>query len=42
MGIGTTGISCTKFNRNFIGFEIVDKYFDIAEERIKNTFKEKK
>ena len=30
MGIGTTGISSKKLNRNFIGIEKVKKYFDIA------------
>lgn len=37
MGSGTTGVSCVKLNRNFIGIEIDDKYFAIAEERIKNA-----
>lgn len=37
MGSGTTGVACKKLNRNFIGVEIVDKYFDIACERIKEV-----
>ena len=37
MGSGTTGVSCKKLNRNFIGIELNEKYFQIAEERIKNT-----
>lgn len=37
MGIGTTGVACKKLNRNFIGFEIDEKYFEIAKERIENT-----
>ena len=37
MGIGTTGIACKKLNRNFIGYEIDEKYFNIAKERIENT-----
>ena len=37
MGSGRTGVSCVKLNRNFIGIEIDDKYFAIAEERIKNA-----
>lgn len=37
MGSGTTGVSCINLNRNFIGIEIDDKYFAIAEERIKNA-----
>ena len=34
MGIGSTGIACKKLNRNFIGIEINEKYFEIAKERI--------
>jgi DNA modification methylase len=34
MGSGTTGISAKILNRNFIGFEINGKYFELAEERI--------
>ena len=34
MGTGTTGVSCGKYNRNFIGIEIDDKYFEIAKERV--------
>ncbi len=37
MGIGTTGVACKKLNRNFIGYEIDEKYFNIAKERIENT-----
>ena len=35
MGTGTTGVSCKKYNRKFIGMELVEKYFKIAEERLK-------
>lgn len=35
MGTGTTGVSCKKYNRKFIGIELVEKYFKIAEERLK-------
>ena len=35
MGSGTTGVAAKILNRNFIGFEIERKYFEIAEERIK-------
>ena len=31
MGLATTGISCNKFNRNFIGIEVYKPYFDIVE-----------
>ena len=34
MGSGTTGIACVKNNRNFIGIEKDEKYYDIAKERI--------
>lgn len=34
MGSGTTGIACKQLNRNFIGIEIDDGYFNIAKERI--------
>lgn len=37
MGLGTTGISCKKMGRKFVGIELVDEYFKIAEERINNT-----
>lgn len=36
MGLGTTGISCKKYNRDFIGIEINEQYFNIAKERIDN------
>ena len=31
---GTTGVACVNTNRNFIGMELDDKYFEIAEARI--------
>ena len=34
MGSGTTGVACKELNRNFVGIDIDDKYFKIAEERI--------
>lgn len=30
MGVGTTGMACKNLNRNFIGIEIEEKYFDVA------------
>jgi len=37
MGSGSTGVACKNTNRNFIGIEKDDKYFDIAEQRITCT-----
>ena len=34
MGSGTTGVACVKTGRNFIGCEIDEGYFKIAEKRI--------
>lgn len=34
MGLGTTGISCSKYNRRFVGMEINKEYFEIAQKRI--------
>ena len=36
MGSGSTGVACKKLNRNFIGIELDEKYFNIAKERIEN------
>ena len=36
MGSGTTGVAAKMLHRNFIGFEIEGKYFEIAEHRIDN------
>ena len=36
MGSGSTGVACVNTNRNFIGIELNEKYFKIAEERINN------
>ena len=40
MGSGTTGVACINTNRNFIGIELNDNYFKIAEERINKIKKE--
>ena len=34
MGSGSTGVACLNTNRNFIGIEKDDKYFEIAKKRI--------
>lgn len=41
MGSGTTGVACKNLNRDFIGIEMDDKYFDIAKKRIEDTVAEK-
>lgn len=41
MGSGTTGIACVNTNRNFIGIELDEKYFQIAKDRIENYKQEK-
>jgi len=37
MGSGSTGVACVNTNRSFIGIEMDDKYFEIAEQRIKEA-----
>lgn len=37
MGSGTTGVACKETQRDFIGIEISEKYYNIAKERIANT-----
>jgi len=34
IGSGTTAVACMNLNRDFIGFEIEEKYYNIANERI--------
>ena len=34
MGSGTTGVACKNLNRSFIGMEMDEKYFEIAQRRI--------
>ena len=34
MGSGTTAIACMNTGRNFIGFELDEGYFNLANERI--------
>ena len=42
MGIGSSGIACINTNRNFIGIELDEKYFEIAKNRIENVSNSKK
>lgn len=37
MGSGSTGVACKNLNRQFIGIEKDEKYFNIAKERIENA-----
>lgn len=37
MGSGSTGMVAKALNRNFIGFELDENYFNIAKERIDNV-----
>lgn len=37
MGSGSTGVACKNTNRNFIGIEQDENYFNIAQQRIKET-----
>ena len=39
MGSGSTGVACVKNNRNFIGIEIKQNYFEISKERLENAEK---
>lgn len=37
MGSGSTGIACVNTNRNFIGIELDEQYFNIAKQRIEEA-----
>jgi site-specific DNA-methyltransferase (adenine-specific) len=39
LGIGATGVACINTNRNFIGIELDENYFNIAKDRIENVEK---
>lgn len=41
MGSGTTGVVSMRLKRNFVGFEIDEKYFSIAKTRISFEYSEK-
>ena len=42
MGSGTTAVACINTNRDFIGFELDKKFFDISIERINSCYVSKK
>lgn len=35
LGSGTTALACKNLNRGFIGFELQEKYYEVALERVK-------
>lgn len=39
MGSGSTGVACVNTNRNFVGIELDEEYFNIAKERIESSNK---
>lgn len=41
MGSGSTGVACVNTNRDFIGFELNEQYFEIAKERINKVVEKK-
>lgn len=40
MGSGTTGVACSRMGKQFTGIEREPKYFDIACERIENSYRQ--
>ena len=40
-GSGSTGVACVNTNRNFIGIELDEGYFNIAKKRIDDALAEK-
>lgn len=41
MGSGSTGVACVLTNRNFVGYELDKKYFNIAVDRIQHAYERK-
>lgn len=42
MGSGSTGVACVNTNRNFIGIELDEHYFQVAQSRIEEAEQKKK
>jgi site-specific DNA-methyltransferase (adenine-specific) len=40
MGSGTTGVACAELGYDFVGIEILPKYFEMAEARIEKAYKQ--
>jgi site-specific DNA-methyltransferase (adenine-specific) len=40
-GIGTTALGCINTHRKFVGMEIDDNYFEIAQKRINEAIRDK-
>lgn len=40
-GSGSTGVACVNTNRDFIGMELTEEYFEIAKKRIDNAIRDK-
>ena len=38
--LSSTGVACVNTNRNFIGIELLEEYFNIAKERINSIVRE--
>ena len=41
MGSGTTALACLNTERNFIGIELEEKYYEVAKKRVEKKRKEK-
>ena len=39
MGSGSTGVACLNANRNFVGIELDQKYYNIAKKRLEEVVK---
>ena len=37
MGSGSTGVACMNYNRNFVGYELDNEYYQISEKRLKKS-----
>ena len=42
MGSGSTCVACVNTNRNYIGIELEEDYYNIAKNRVENTLESKK